>query len=199
MSVRALSLVAGLLLALLLAVAWLTADRFGYLGLPEPPGFVFQNSLLRTELGQRLILRPLDAAAPRMRLTMVASQLEPETEDRYAPLPYALFVAESRRKDEEHFTREKDDLRVRYLLYQQMGALTGKEWLEEIRLVTEISRDGGQRTLLRAIFGHENGAQVAYFYDPARPVPVVGWFRQEVYGGGNPIQLLYAADGGRLE
>jgi hypothetical protein len=40
---------------------------------------------------------------------------------------------------------------------------------------------------------------VAYYHDPARPVPAVGWTRSELLAEGRPPEVHFATDGGRAD
>ena len=195
MSTRALGWTAALLLLLLGGITLLALHRWGLLAPAERPQFVFTNPLLTAPAGQRLILRHPEAEAPDFRYTFAHPVFEPEPEDPHSVMPHIRVGLEDRRPGEEHFSFRG----VGYLDYAQMGALTPQEWIEEIGLVREQTRDGQWRTVLRATFGHVSAVTVAYYIDPAAPVPGLGWYRQEIYGEGKPQQLLFAADGGRVD
>jgi hypothetical protein len=80
-----------------------------------------------------------------------------------------------------------------------MGALTVKEWLEEIRPLRERGDDGVERLVLRARFGHESGAVIDYFHDPERLCPGVGWYRHEMQATERPPVVVFATDGGKVD
>jgi len=168
-----------LLLALLLGgVGWLALDRLGHLSEFQVPDLVFENHVLRVQRGQRVILRPMQDGEATLRYTFTGTDVEPDAGGRsFFPAPYVVAGMEDRQAgaDTWHF---KDYF---YLVLGQMGAMTPKEWLEEIDLVRERRRDGTERTLVRARYGHESGATILYFFDPERPVPGVGWFRSEMH------------------
>ena len=186
-----------LLLALLLAgVGWLALDRLGRLSEIPVPDLVFENHVLGVQRGQRIILRPLQDGAPALRYTFTGAEVEPEAGGRsFFPAPYVVAGMETRPAGDDawHF---KDYL---YLVLVQMGAMTAKEWLEEIGLVRERGRDGTERTLVRARYGHESGATVIYYFDPERPVPGVGWFRSEMHAQGRDPEIHFARDAGRID
>jgi hypothetical protein len=185
------------LLALLLGgVAWLTLDRLGLLEELPTPDFVFENRTLSAERGQRIILRPLQEGSPTLRYTVTGAEVEPERrENAFFPAPHLVAGMEDRQAGEDTWYF-KD---YAYLVLGQMGAMTPKEWLEEISLVRERGRDGTERTLVRALYGHESGATVVYYFDPARPVPVVGWFRSELHAQDRVPEIHFARGAGRID
>jgi hypothetical protein len=131
----------------------------------------------------------MQEGAPTLRLTFTGTEVEPEAAERsFFPAPYAVAGMEDRKADEDawHF---RDYL---YLVLGQMGAMTPKEWLEEITLVRERGRDGSERTLVRARYGHESGAAVLYYFDPERPVQGVGWTRSEMHAQGREPEIHFA-------
>jgi hypothetical protein len=177
------------LAVLLGAAAWLTLDRLGCLEDLPVPGFVFENHVLGIQPGQRVILRPMQEGAPALRYTFTGTEVEPEVAERsFFPAPYAVAGMEMREAEEDTW-RFKD---YSYLVLGQMGAMTPKEWLEEIGLVRERARDGSERTLLRARYGHESGAVVLYYFDPERPVQGVGWTRSELHAQGREPEIHFA-------
>ncbi|MHC4494038.1 MAG: hypothetical protein ACYTDU_20780, partial [Planctomycetota bacterium] len=172
MTTRGLAWTALLLALLLVGVAWLTLDRLGLLEELETPDFVFENHVLGVQRGQRIILRPLQEGTPTLRYTFTGAEVEPEVNEKsFFPAPYVVAGMEDRQAGEDTWYF-KDYL---FLVLGQMGAMTPKEWLEEIGLVRERGRDGAERTLVRARYGHESVAAVLYYFDPERPVPGVGW------------------------
>ncbi len=187
-----------LLLALLLAgVAWLTLDRLGLLEELEAPDFVFENHLLNVERGQRILLLPLQEGVPAVRYTITGAEAEPEVREQpFFPSPYVVAGIEDRQADEDTWYF-KD---YAFFVLSQMGAMTPKEWLEEIGLVRERGPGGSERLLLRARYGHENGATVLYYFDPERPVPVVGWCRSEMHAQTQAAPEIHRARGaGRID
>jgi len=195
-TIRGLAWTALLLALLLSGVAWLTLDRLGLLEELETPDFVFQNHVLGVERGQRIILRPMQEGTPTARYTFTGADVEPEVgEKSFFPAPYVVAGMEDRQAGEDTWYF-KDYL---FLVFGQMGAMTPKEWLEEIGLVRERSPDGAERTLVRARYGHESGAAVLYFFDPERPVPGVGWFRSEMHAQDRTPEVHYARNAGRID
>ena len=186
-----------LLLALLLGGAgWLTLDRLGLLAELETPDFVFENHVLGVQRGQRIILRPLQEGTPAVRWTFTGAEVEPEVSDlSFFPAPYAVAGMEDRQADDDTWYF-KDYV---FLVLGQMGAMTPKEWLEEIGLVRERGRDGAERMLVRARFGHESGAAVIYYFDPKRPVPVVGWVRSEMHAQDRTPEVHFASAAGQVD
>jgi hypothetical protein len=196
-STRGLAFTAAALFVLCVAAALGLADRLGHLRRAEPTPLVFANPALDVAQGQRVVLRPIVAGAPALRLTFLATITEPTPEDPVAPVPHLLAGAEEREGDE--WVLRPGEGSVQPLLLCQMGALTPQEWLEEIRPVLEVSPDGSERLLLRAQFGHRTGAAIAYYFDPQAPVPAVGWTRSEFLASDRPPEIHFASDGGRIE
>ena len=195
MTTRGLAWTALLLALLLGGVSWLALDRMGRLREFPAPDLVFENHVLRVRRGQRIVLRPMQDGAPTMRYTFTGAEVEPEAGGRsFFPAPYVVAGMEDRQAgaDTWYF---KDYF---FLVLGQMGAMTAKEWLEEIDLVRERRRDGTERTLVRARYGHESGATVLYFFDPERPVPGVGWFRSEMHAQERVPEVHRATPAGHI-
>jgi hypothetical protein len=187
-----------LLLAVLLGgAAWLTLDRLGLLEELPVPDFVFQNHVLGVERGQRIVLWPLQEGVPAVRYTFTGAEVEPEVSEKsFFPAPYVVAGMEDRKPNEDTWYF-KD---YAFFVLGQMGAMTPKEWLEEISLVRERRRDGTERTLIRALYGHESGATVVYYFDPERPVPGVGWCRSEMHTQDQvPPEIHRARAAGRID
>lgn len=195
MSDRALGWLAILLAALLVAGALLGAQRLGYFASWEKPEFAFRNPLLDVPSGQHVMLRPIQQGSSSLRYWFGPVITEPDPANDPYPAPHAFVLIEERKPGHTAWRRQSPS----FLALGQMGAMTIKEWLEEIRLVREKTRDGGERTLLRVTFGHETGATVAYFIDPERPVPGVGWFRHELYAEEGDPAVFFASEAGRTQ
>lgn len=196
MTTRGLAWTALLLALLIGGAAWLTLERLGRLEKLPAPDFLFENHVLGVQRGQRIILRPMQEGAPMLRYTFTGTETEPEAAERpFFPAPYVVAGMEDRKADEDTW-RFRD---YSYLILGQMGAMTPKEWLEEIGPVRERRRDGSERTLLRARYGHESGATVLYYFDPERPVPCVGWFRSEMHAQGREPEVHRAVDAGQID
>ncbi|MHC4818614.1 MAG: hypothetical protein ACYTF8_11220 [Planctomycetota bacterium] len=196
MTTRGLSWTALGLALLLGGATWLTLDRLGLLEELPVPDFVFRNHVLDVERGRRIILRPMQEGPPTVRYTFTGTEAEPEVSEKaFFPAPYVVTGMEDRKPDEDAWYF-KDYF---FLVLGQMGAMTPKEWLEEIGLVRERSRDGTERLLVRALYGHESGATVVYYYDPERPVPGVGWFRSEMHAQDRDPEVHFARDAGRID
>jgi hypothetical protein len=193
MSLRALAATAGLLFVLCATALGLLVHRLGWWGEPPAVEFVFVNPTLGVARGQRVVLRPILEGASPLRYTFLACVAEPAPDDRVVPLPNLRAGVEEREDDEWYYRSEEA------LMLCQLGALTPQEWLEEIGPVRELDGAGKERILLRARFGHRNGSQVAYYHDPARPVPAVGWTRSELLAEGRPPEVHFATDGGRAD
>jgi hypothetical protein len=186
-----------LLLALLLGGAvWLALDRLGLLTELETPDFVFENHVLGVQRGQRIVLRPMQEGTPTVRWTFTGTEVEPEVSElSFFPAPHAVAGMEDRQADEDTWYF-KDYV---FLVLGQMGAMTPKEWLEEIGLVRERGRDGVERMLVRARYGHESGAAVIYYFDPKRPIPVVGWLRSEMHARDRTPEVHFATPAGKVD
>jgi hypothetical protein len=197
MSLRALAATAALLFVLCVVAAGLLVERLGWWDVPEPPELVFVNPTLGVVRGQRVVLRPILEGATSLRYTFLAEFREPRPDDEVAPVPHLRAGVEEREGGEWCLRTEQP---VAALALCQMGALTAQEWLEEIRPVREVLGAGRERLLLRAQFGHQNGSTIAYYFDPERPVPAVGWTRSEMLApGGRAPEVHFASDGGRVE
>jgi hypothetical protein len=196
MSTRLLAVTAAVLFVLSVVAGVLLADRLGYLREEEPPPFDFVNRTLGVARGQRVILRPIVANAPALRLTFLATIAEPAPEDPVAPVPHLRAGAEE--SEEGEWLLRPGEAGVQPVLLCQMGALTAQEWLDEIRPVVEVREDGTERLLLRAQFGHRTGPPVAYYFDPQAPVPAFGWTRSELLTPDGPPEIHFASDGGRI-
>lgn len=194
MSVRGLSALFAFLFLLCVAAAGLLVHRLGWWGEARAPEWSFVNPTLGVARGQRVVLRPILEGVPALRYTFLAAVLEPGTDDPMAPVPHLRAGVEERGDDVWEFRPPPEALAL-----CQMGALTPQEWLEEIRPVREVGGAKGDRMLLQAVFGHRNGAIMAYYFDPARPVPAVGWTRSEMVTEGRMPEIHFASDGGVAE
>jgi hypothetical protein len=194
MSVRGLAALAAVLLVLCAAAAVLLARRLGWQEMPKPADWVFVNPTLDVARGQRVVLRPILEGVPALRYTFLASVAEPGTDDPLAPVPHIVAGIEERNGDEWEYRPPPEALAL-----CQMGALTPREWLEEIRPVREVGGAGGDRMLLRAVFGHRNGSVISYYVDPAQRVPAVGWTRSEMVTEGRMPEIHFASDGGMAD
>ncbi|MHC4550280.1 MAG: hypothetical protein ACYTEZ_16030 [Planctomycetota bacterium] len=195
MSTRALAWTAALLYLLLLGAGTLLLQRLGYLAAYEAPTFVFTNHTLAVRRGQRVVVRPLQEGASWVRYTFTATVREPDPDDALFVAPHAVAGMEDRKAGEDTWYFKEPY----FVALGQMGALTSREWLEEIRLVRERTGDGRERTLLRARYGHESGSTIFYYADPDRPVPVFGWFRTEMHAEGREPEVYFARGGGRID
>jgi hypothetical protein len=191
MSVRMLAATAAVLLLLCVAAGALLARRLGWMEAPAPIEWTFVNPTLSFARGQRVTLRPILEGIRPLRYTFIRQVTEPHPNDDLAPVPHVLAGVEELEDGEWAFRPP-----VEAIAYCQLGALTAQEWLAEIRPVVERRGSGEERMLLKAIFGHRNGATVTYYHDPAQPVPAVGWTRSEMNAEGRPPELHFATDGG---
>jgi hypothetical protein len=190
---RTLAALAILLAALLTAGTWLTLRRLGRLEVLEPPAFVFENPVLKTEKWQRTIVRPMREGNVWQRYTFTALVGEPAAVEMPAmPLPYAIAAEEFRLDDQDAWYHRPAD-RIQALPVCLLGALSPVEWLTEIRIVEETYPDGSRKRRYRATFGHESGETVAYFYDPEHLTPGFGWVRQERYAPDDREPEVYFA------
>ncbi len=190
MSVRALAAAAALLLLLCVAAGVLLVRRLGWLETPAPVEWTFTNPTLAVARGQRVMLRPIVEGLLPLRYTFLVRVTDPLPDDDMAPVPH-LRAGTEELEDGEWAYRQPEALAL-----CQMGALTAQEWLMEIRPVVESRGSGEERLLLKAIYGHRNGATVAYYHDPAAPVPAVGWTRSELLAEGRPPEVHFATDAG---
>jgi hypothetical protein len=193
MSVRGLAALAIFLVLLGGIAAGLLAHRLGWWSDAKPVEWAFVNPTLAVARGQRVVLRPILEGVPEFRYTFVRTAPEPGTDDPMAPVPYLGAGVEERNGDQWEYRSPEA------LALCQMGALTPQEWLLEIRPVLEVGGAKGDRTLLKAVFGHRNGAVVSYFFDPERTVPAVGWTRSEMVSEGRAPEIHFASDGGIAE
>jgi hypothetical protein len=148
--------------------------------------------VLSVARGPRVIFRPMLEGELTIRYTFLAEKMEPLTDDLVAPVPYRAAGVEELNGDVWEYRSAEP------LLLCQMGALTHEEWLEQIGPVEERGGARGPRTLLRAVYGHRNGSQVAYLFDPLAPVPAVGWIRREMLPQEGMPEVIFASDGGVL-
>ena len=184
---------------LLLSTAYLAADRLGYLREWEEPGWVFENRLLEIEPRTVMFVRPAQAGATDGRIVLLGAVTEPDPQSQTrapnAHLPHVVVGVQARHPDGESWRPPE----LGHWALGQLGALTSKEWLAEIRLVREKREEGGDRILLRVGFQHETGASTSYFYDPdpkeAAKYPL-GWFRTERAGPGESPDIDFAYPGG---
>jgi hypothetical protein len=191
MSVRALAATAALLLLLCVAAGVLLVRRLGWLEAPAPIEWTFVNPTHSVARGQRVMMRPILEGIRPLRYTFLVGVTEPPPDDPVAPVPHLRAGVEELEDGEWAFRPP-----VEALAYCQMGALTAQEWLAEIRPVLERRGSGEERLLLKAIFGHRNGATVTYYHDPGKPVPAMGWTRSEMSAEGRPPELHFATDAG---
>ena len=203
MSLRGLSLIAAILGSILGAVVYVGLDRLGHLEQWEAPGWKFQNQLLHVRPGSRVILNPINPDAIKARFMFERTVTEPVVRrDREPkptdppPMPYVLLWLETRRPQETqwHFAS------ISFAILSQMGARSSQEWLEEIGPVRERLGDGSEKIMLRAVFGHQNGSHVAYFFDPNHPDPSAlgfGWTRMEAHSPDQQSEINYAVPAGR--
>ena len=194
MSVRALAALAVFLLLLCGFAAYLLLDRLGLREEPKPVEWTFVNPTLSVARGQRTVLRPILESVPALRYTFFLTVTEPGTDDPMAPVPHLRAGVEERNGDEWEYRPPPEAIAL-----CQMGALTAQEWLQEIRPVREVGGAKGDRTLLKAVFGHRNGAVVSYYFDPGQPVPAFGWTRSEMLSEGRMPEVHFASDGGMAE
>jgi len=192
---RGLAVTAALLGLMLVVAGVLWARRLGRVQDWQPMELVFENPLLTAQRGQQVRIRPILQGGDERRYWFATIVTEPDPDDPVYAAPHLRVGASVRRPPATEFVFAS----VQYLALSQLGALTTKEWLEQITLVRERGNDGKERTLIRAGFGHESGGAVAYFTDPEHPVPGLGWFRTEMIPMSGPPQVHYATpDGVRL-
>lgn len=194
MSVRGLAVLAAFLSALSVASGTLLVHRLGWWEEAKPIEWEFRNPTLSVTRGQRVLLRPILEGLRPLRYTFLPTVTEPLTDDPVMPVPHLRAGVEEFQDDGWNYRPP-----IGALALCQMGALTVQEWLEEIRPVIEVRGLGEQRMLLKAIFGHRTGAFVAYYFDPRKPVPAVGWTRSEMTAEGRPPEINFATDGGLAE
>lgn len=202
MRTASLAWLAVLLTALLGASAWLALDRYGWLAEPEAPGWSWSNGLVTVPRGQVMILRSARERVPDGRYWFGPKTTQPDLQGNpQAPgseAPHVFVGVQMRNPDGESWAPPQ----FQFWPLRQLGAMTQKEWLSEIRLVREQQPDGSHRTLLVASYGHESGATVEYVHEPdpeaARASPL-GWFRTVRKGPGQPPDVLFAYDGGIVQ
>ncbi len=199
MSTRALALLV-LVLAVLLAVSGrLALRRLGYIDVAPPPEWTFVNPLLEVAEGTRVVVRPITAGQSGVRYyfgpRIDVPDAEPGVDPPEAFVPHLRLGVEQKGEGEEVW----GFVGVQYLLLSQLGALTPKEWLIELGPVLERGDGGRRRTLLRATYGHESGAQVHYFTDPADPRRLergFGWLRNEMRAPEQPPDASFTEPAG---
>lgn len=199
MSTRALVLTAVFLAVLLAAAGGLLANRLGYFASWDKPSFTFENPFLDVAKGQRVVVRPMQRGTSWSRFFFSTPQVEPDPEAVPSPLfpaPYIPVALEQRDGETGEWRYVPPP---RFFALGQMGAMTVKEWLEEIRPVRERGEDGEERLVLRVRFGHETGAVIDYFHDPARPCPGLGWYRNEMRTSEGAPVVVFASDGGKVD
>ncbi|MHC5021982.1 MAG: hypothetical protein ACYTGX_18120, partial [Planctomycetota bacterium] len=112
------------------------------------------------------------------------------------PLPFVALGRETQVEDETQWGY----VGVTHAVFTQLGARSLKEWLEEIRPVHERQADGSHKLMLRAIFGHEGGGRMIYYFDPSEPDPAArgfGWVRAEIYGKEDLNEVTFTQPAGR--
>lgn len=190
---RGLALLALLLGGLLVAAVLLIARGLGWFEDQREVPFAFDNPVLTVRRGDRAVVKPIEAGGVWQRFTFTAVVVEPEAmKDPALPLPHAAAVVESRRSGEDDWSYDPNDF-VRPLPLYNLGAVSPREWLQEIRPVLEVAPDGSSRLLYRATYRHDSGLQVAYYHDPARRVPGFGWVRQERTAPGREQPAIFHA------
>jgi len=199
MSTRTLALLVLAVAALLGVTARLALRRLGYIGTPPSPPWIFVNPLLDVEEGRRVILRPITAGEAGVRYYFGPRIEVPDAEPGVDPLeafhPHIRLGVEQQPEGEGVWGFAG----VQYLMLSQLGALTAKEWLVELGPVLERQEGGGTRLLLRASFGHESGAQVDYYTDPADPrrrERGFGWLRTEMRAPQQPPDVHFTEPAG---
>ncbi len=199
MSTRALAVLVAALAVLLAVTGRLALRRLGYVDSPPPPPWSFVNPLLEVEEGRRVILRPITAGQGGVRYyfgpRIDVPDAEPGIDPPEAFHPHIRLGVEQQQEGEGVWAFAG----VQYLLLSQMGALTPKEWLQQIGPVLERREGGGSRRLLRATYGHESGAQIHYYTDPADPRRAergFGWIRNEMVAPDQPPDVHFTEPAG---
>ena len=188
MSTRGLALWALFLALLCAGVAYLTCERLGYIGEIEVPALEFENRMLTVPRAQRVVLRPMRHGVTWARYWFGPRVNDPASDDPVCPFPRIRVGLENQHEDEDTWYFQQ----AQFFALAQMGAMTTDEWLEELRPVRERLPDGSDRIVVRAVFGHQSGAQVHYFYDIENPVPGLGWYRHELFAEGSGRQVYFA-------
>ncbi len=193
MSNRALAWLAFGFSILLLASVSLLLQRKGYFARWGAEPLVYTNHTLLATRGQRAVLRPIHNVGPSRRYWVATTITEPESDDPVLVYPHVRAGIEEREpnRDQWLFTPP-----VRAVAIARGGALLEGEFLSEIRHVEEVAIGGERRTLVRATYGDMKGASVIYYYDPKAPTPLFGWIRRERRPTDQPVEILFAADGG---
>ena len=159
MSTRSLAWIALAFAGLLGLLAFVGAQRLGYLAPTEAPQWEFHNALLDCKPGTRARLSPGRVDQVRQRFWFLRVFAEPEVDDptvsqspvgRYAHIRAA--VSEQRPREEGWFFHA-----AAVVAFRQLGAMSGTEWLQEISLVRERAEGGGTRDLVCAKFGNAAG------------------------------------------
>jgi len=194
-STRALGRIAVLLGVLLLAALTLGVKRLGYFSDEAARSIEFLNPTLDTVRGQRVVFRPVQQGAQSRRFWAAVVVSEPEVGDPVFAFPHIRVGVEVRAPNASGWTYRPP---VSFVSLARMGALRSGEYLADIRWVREHGRDGSERDLICATYGDFEGKQIVYYFDPDRPVPIVGWIRREQHRDEPPPDVHFADDGGDL-
>ncbi|MHC4937850.1 MAG: hypothetical protein ACYTHK_02640 [Planctomycetota bacterium] len=198
MSTKGLATTALVLAGLLSVLGVAGAHRLGYFAPAERLEWEFTNFLCDCEPGTMVHLRPGMASDNRMRYWFLRSILEPEADDLAASDSEVGRFAHFRTSIEIQPPHEEGWYfdGAGFFAYRQLGALTHKEFLHEIKLVTEDDGAGKRRNLLRAEFQTATRAKSMYYYDPSRDPAEArksgwGWERVERHAKGTQSEVAY--------
>lgn len=187
MSTRALAVLGATLLLLVAGAAVAGTLRYGWFRPAEPIRWRLQNALLDARPGQRLLLRAMDPRESDLQFFVSHIQQDPDPRADPWHEPYLAYGLAERTPGTDEFVRASSGFIPLHLL----GALSGKEWVQEIRPVVEKGEGGRRRMVLRLRCGQEQGGAILYFFDPARQEPPVGWYRQEIVTPDAPTRVFY--------
>lgn len=190
MSDRGLRLLVIFLGIVLVVATGLAVHRLGYLRTDDAPvAWRFENAMLDAAPGRWVLLRSSLPGSGLERHAVGPTVAEPDED---APYPAPFLVTYLTRREPDGVDWEYAGTQTFGL--NQLGTLSNKEWLEEIRPVRQKGRDGSTRTLLCAVFGHESGGAYFYYYAPGEPVPAFGWIRHERRSQNAPPIVIFAEE-----
>ncbi len=172
-----------------LAGAW----RLGHFRTGKTVELFFENPMLEADKGQVVVLRPLQANLPWMRVQTYKLEANPNPHPDKAlhPEPHFVVIKMFRDPRGESWQFVPGDSRGPLPL-ASLGALDHRAWLEQIEMVTDKRPDGTIRRVACATFRDPDGSIYRYFHDPKRSVAIVGWYRMAISRPDGSTELYFA-------